>query len=123
MKKLRKILLIFAAVYLISWGVTFHYAPSALQHQMLREAKIEWQHFHDEQEQNKRPELMHLQGSMAFDTGPVVEVKLLSCPIPFFFLAETRRVIGGLNGSGAEGWFLYTPWHVYDVAVIGTWVS
>lgn len=92
---------------------------------MLSEANPEWQRFHEEQEllKMRHPEIARAPGTMAFDAGPVVEVKLLICPVPFFFRAETKRIIGGLNGAGAEGWFFYSPWRVYDIAVSGTWVS
>jgi hypothetical protein len=126
MSKLKKALLVLGAVYLALWAATRFVVPSALERQMLREAKAEWKMFRDQQEERKKehPEWARfLRDDMASPNGPGVEVVLLSCPAPFLIRASTSRVIGGLNGGGTEGWYLFTPWRVYGIAVTGTWVS
>ena len=59
----------------------------------------------------------------AFPDGPVLEVRVYSCPAPFVVEAEIDRTIGGLNGRGSVGRYLITPWHAYTIFELRTWVS
>jgi len=124
MKKPAKISVIIFATYAALWDATGYFGPLALKKQIFRDAKVEWEQCYREQEiRNKEsPDLKNFD-SMAFKSGPSVKVSLRRCFTPFYFEAETSRVIGGLNGAGAVGRYLVMPWRVYVLSEVGTWVS
>ena len=94
MRTYTKVATIGAAAYILLWLATWQIGPGALQAQMMRA-----------------------------HGRPHVEVKMLSCPAPFFFRAEYSRVVDRLNGSGAVGSFLWLPWRVYTLSEVPTWIS
>ena len=124
MKKVARILTTAVATCGVLWGATLYFGPLALRRQILHDAKIEWEQCYREQEvRNKEnPELKNFD-SMAFKTGPRVRVQLRRCFAPFYFEAETGRLIGGLNGVGTVGRYFITPWKVYVLSEVGTWES
>ena len=129
MKRSVKVLLVTGIVsYCALWGITAICATPTLESQMLRDAEKEWQYWRrregkDLAEMKRAHPEFRLSRVMANDGGPWIKVKLLRCPAPFFFIAETSKVIGGLNGTGSVGLYLYSPWHIYFLFVHGTWVS
>ena len=108
--------------YATLWLATWLYTPVALERQLYNEAYAVWQHFHAEQKREIRNDPHHV-NKMAFEKGPVVDVDPLICPAPFLIKIECGRAIGGLNGSGNISWYLLTPWHVYELSYVETWVS
>lgn len=122
MRPLAKKVLIGAVAYLSLWGLTWWYAPSALQRQIYDEAVPDWREYRRQGEEGikdrpSRPDLP------VYEHGPVARVELLVCPAPFIIKTDCGRSIGGLNGYGWIGWYLVTPWRIYQIADSPTWVS
>jgi len=114
------LLLVYAGLWLITWRV----GPWVLRRQLLIEAKKEWAH-EIQLQQDREVADPRQKGfdDFAFTRGPSVQVRLLRCSAPFVFEAEVSRSIGGLNGSGAIGRYVFTPWHVYVVWKKQAWLS
>jgi hypothetical protein len=122
MRPIAKKLFVVAGVYFGLWGLTWSYAPKALERQIYDEAVPDWREYRrqrDERSKNRpsRPDLP------VYEHGPVSRVELLVCPAPFVIKADCGRSIGGLNGNGWVGWYFATPWRIYQVAATHTWVS
>lgn len=125
MRPITKKALIMAGVYLGLWALTWSYAPRALQRQIYDEAVPDWREYRRQREERKmagtgapvRPDLP------VYEHGPVARVELLLCPVPFIIKTDCGRSIGGLNGYGWIGWYLVTPWRIYQVSATYTWVS
>jgi hypothetical protein len=111
-----KILLIAAGVYLAFWGATRLSATWILERQLLSEARVDWERHRGDPRRKEA-------GSMAFESGPQIEVELLSCPAPLVFKAKCGRIIGPLNGYGTVGRYFLTPWRAYLISEVHTWVS
>lgn len=122
MRPVIKKLALVGAVYGALWAATWIFAPVALKRQLDAEAQSDWQRYHAEQEK-KAERYPGSREKMAFSNGPHVKVDLLVCPAPFVIMAKCSRMIGGLNGYGTIGWYVFTPWRVYGLWVEQTWVS
>jgi hypothetical protein len=124
MPKPAKIVLSVVTLYSALWAITLFCGPRLLRYQILEAAKAEWLDADSRQrERNRRDPRLEQYYSMAFKSGPKVEVRLRSCLWPLYFEAETSRSIGGLNGSGAIGTYVFTPWKVYEIYSVSTWIS
>lgn len=110
--------------YSALWAGTRAYGPFLLHWQLHREALVTWRHFRGKALDDPSHGRDRLgRNSLAYENGPHVEVHVLSCPTPFLLRMETGQFIGGLNGCGAIGWYLVTPWRVYLIDGCGTWVA
>jgi hypothetical protein len=121
-RSLPKKALIAVTVYLALWAATWLSAPRLLKRQLLKEVTADWQRYRADQEK-KEEHYPHSNEPMAFAKGPQVDVELLSCPAPFLIEAKCGRIVGGLNGYGTVGRYLVTPWRVYILSEVHTWVS
>lgn len=112
----KKLLVAAAVVYLALWAATRATGVWRLERQLQAEAQRAWERYRGDPQAPKY-------GSLAHPGGPSVQVEWISCPAPFIFKAGYGRVIGPLNGYGAEGLFFLTPWHVYTLYEVDRWVS
>ena len=122
MRPFTKKLVIAAIVYVGLWAGTWLYAPVALQHQIYKEAIPAWSESRRQREV-VRKDIPQMRELPVYERGPVARVELLLCPAPFVIKTDCGRSIGGLNGHGWIGWYLFTPWRVYELPGTSTWES
>jgi len=122
MKNIIRWLIITAAVYCALWGATAVWGGRILERQLSVDLQKEWRSSRDEAEA-KREMVPGSRDRIAYPHGPRLKVQALSCPAPFVIDAEVERTIGGLNGRGAVGRYLVTPWRTYILSEHRTWVS
>ena len=101
--------------YLIMWVVTMVHGPVRLQAQLVdveRERSRMLTTVIAQQEQTARTQAL----AAAIKSGPRVNVRLVSCPIPFLFHAQRTQSLGGLYRQYSVNWYYYTPWRIYERA-------
>jgi hypothetical protein len=118
MRPIAKKAMVVAGVYLGLWGLTWWYAPSALQRQIYKEAVPDWREYRGQREERRKsasgaPVLPDLP---IYEHGPVAHVDLLACPAAFVIKVDCARHIGGLNGYMWLGWYFVTPWRIYQIS-------
>lgn len=123
MHPIAKKLIVIAIVYVGLWVGTWLYAPVALQRQIYSEAEPDWRDYRSQREERIKGGYPRMPDLPIYEHGPVATVELLVCPAPFVIKTDCGRSIGGLNGHGWVGWYLFTPWRVYQVTGNSTWVS
>ena len=121
-KRIAKWLLVGVVLYGALWGLTVAFGGRRLERQLAADLREVWRMWRDKAETRDAP-WPGAKDRMAFAGGPSLKVRLISCPAPFICLAEVDRTIGGLNGRGAVGKYLLTPWRTYILSEHGTWVS
>ncbi len=121
-KRIAKWLVAIVALYGALWGLTVAFGGQLLERHLDADLKKEWRECRDKADAEKE----YFPGSKdrtAFAGGPSLRVRVISCPAPFVCIAEVDRAIGGLNGGGAVGKYLVTPWRAYILYEHRTWVS
>ena len=104
------------------WGLTAAYGGWLLEKQLTADLKKEWREWRDKAEA-KRELWPGAKDRTAFAGGPSLKVRVITCPAPFICVAEVDGTIGGLNGRGAVGKYLVTPWRTYILHEQDTWIS
>ena len=123
MRSLTKKTLVGIVVYAGLWALTWWYGPGALRHQIYAEALPEWQQQHRPRMPQSKTGLPSTHDLPAYAHGPVASAELLACPAPFVIKVDCGRGIDGSNGYGWIGWYIVTPWHLYEINERGTWES
>lgn len=90
-----KVIASIVSIYLFLWLLTWLAAPGSLTRQV--------------------------RGSIA--GGWKFDVKEVMCPAPLLFRARSDYVLTSHEGSGEEGWYIWTPWKVYTLTSHYTWIS
>ena len=121
-KRIAKSLVAVVVLYGALWALTVAFGGRLLERHLAADLKKEWREWRDKAETEREP-WPGANDRMAFAGGPGLKVRVISCPAPFICFAEVDRTIGGLNGRGAVGKYLVTPWHTYILYEHGTWVS
>jgi hypothetical protein len=122
MKRIAKWLVTVVVLYGVLWGLTVAFGGGLLERHLAANLKKEWRECRDEAE-SKDGRFPAAKDRIAFAGGPILKVRVISYPAPFICIAEVDRTIGGLNGRGAVGKYLLTPWRIYILREHGTWVS
>ena len=135
MRRLLKIVLFAGLAYLGFWALTWWAAPHAIRRELMREATKTWEasrarglasarEFHAKWPKEFPAEMVdRIAEGAAFESGPSVDVRLISCPFPFWVRAECGRRIGGLNGYGSYDEYIVVGWRAFAVSSYQTWVS
>lgn len=135
MRRIFKVVVGVALAYVSLWAIMWFAAPYAIRRQLMREAKESWSAARISAERSAQrrakecpddlpPEIAKwLAESGAFSSGPSVDVRLISCPVPFFARAECGRYIGGLNGYGSYDDYVVVFWAAFRIHSHRTWVS
>jgi hypothetical protein len=121
-KRIAKWLTAIVMLYCALWGLTAAFGGRVLERHLDADLKKEWREWRDKAEirDERWPQA---RDSMALARGPSLKVRMISCPAPFICIAEVDRTVGGLNGRGAVGKYLVTPWRTYILSEHGTWIS
>jgi hypothetical protein len=121
-KRVAKWLVAVVVLYSALWGLTVAFGERLLERHLDADLKKEWREWRDKAETEREP-WPGAKDRLAFAGGPNLKVRVISCPAPFICIAEVDRTIGGLNGRGAVGKYLITPWRTYTLSEDDTWVS